>query len=381
MKEDQVALTLVHTADWHLGMRFRSFGEEEERELMRARLDVIERILGVADRHQADAVLAAGDLFDDPKPDRQWWEGLTQLIARRAKPERPLFLLPGNHDPCIPGSLWEPGGPFRRSLPAHVHVVDRDDFSYELKEGAILYAAPCRSRAGQKDLALSLPPRESGDERIRVGLVHGSTFDIADCQINFPIAEDAAVRRGFDYLAIGDTHGFRIVPPDATAPTVYPGAPEPTSFGDKDAGCVALVFISQRRRVRVEKERVARWHWEVCRVGGLDDLRRLAARTDLSQLVLQLAVEAMLTAAEYEEAERILLELGGTEAVRPKVGVLQLDRSRLELDIRDIEAVFANMPEQVCEAVRRLRQKENGEQADVARRALYHLYTLARKVT
>jgi len=63
-----VALTLVHTADWHLGMRFRGFREPDEVELMRARLAAVEHVLGVADRYQADAVLCAGDLFDGPKP-------------------------------------------------------------------------------------------------------------------------------------------------------------------------------------------------------------------------------------------------------------------------------------------------------------------------
>jgi hypothetical protein len=53
MREDDVALTLVHTADWHLGMRFRGFSDEQELELMRARLDVVEQIFGVADRHRA----------------------------------------------------------------------------------------------------------------------------------------------------------------------------------------------------------------------------------------------------------------------------------------------------------------------------------------
>ena len=380
MREDDVALTLVHTADWHLGMRFRSFREEDERELMRARLDVVERILGVADRYQADAVLAAGDLFDGPRPDRQWWEGLADVLVRRATPRRPVFLLPGNHDPLVAESVWERASPFRKKVPSHVHVVDSDDFSHQLGEGALLYAIPCRSSAGQKDLALALPARQPGDDRIRVGLVHGCTFDIPSFQTNFPIAQDAAVRRGFDYLAIGDTHGFRVVPHDAKVPTVYPGAPEATSFGDTDAGNVAVVFITQRRRVRLEKERVARWRWEVSRAAGLEDLRKLAARSDLSQQVLQLTVEATLPAAEYEEAERLLLELSGTEAVRPKVGILQLDRSRLELDTRDIETVFASMPEPVREAARRLKEEERGERADVARRALYHLYTLARKV-
>jgi hypothetical protein len=94
-------------------------------------------------------------------------------------------------------------------------------------------------------------------------MVHGSTFDANDWQTNFPIAVDAVLSRDLDYLAIGDTHGFRFVPPDRThPPTIYPGAPEQTAFDEKDAGSVALVFFDRRRRAMVRPERVARWTWE-----------------------------------------------------------------------------------------------------------------------
>ena len=84
---------------------------------------------------------------------------------------------------------------------------------------------------------------------MRIGLVHGSTFDAVDCQTNFPLAKDAASQRGFDYLAIGDTHSFRDVPPGARPPVVYPGAPEATTFGEPGAGNVVAVFVSRSRRV------------------------------------------------------------------------------------------------------------------------------------
>ena len=40
----------------------------------------------------------------------------------------PLFLLPGNHDPLTPRSIWDADHSFRRALPDYVEVVDRDDF-------------------------------------------------------------------------------------------------------------------------------------------------------------------------------------------------------------------------------------------------------------
>jgi hypothetical protein len=57
-------------------------------------------------------------------------------------------------------------------------ATDRDDFTYEIAPNAVLYARPCRSKAGENDLAMALPAREPGDERLRIGCVHGCTFDI-----------------------------------------------------------------------------------------------------------------------------------------------------------------------------------------------------------
>ena len=65
-QETDVALTLLHTADWHLGRRFPAFERDQEQQLTRARLDAVGRILDLAESRNVDAVLCAGDLFDDP---------------------------------------------------------------------------------------------------------------------------------------------------------------------------------------------------------------------------------------------------------------------------------------------------------------------------
>jgi DNA repair exonuclease SbcCD nuclease subunit len=47
------------------GREFPAFGSEGSTKLSRARLEVLKRIFGAADRHRVDAMLCAGDLFDD----------------------------------------------------------------------------------------------------------------------------------------------------------------------------------------------------------------------------------------------------------------------------------------------------------------------------
>jgi DNA repair exonuclease SbcCD nuclease subunit len=378
-EEDDVALKLLHTADWHLGKRFPQFEDAAERELMRARMSVLDEVFGVAERNRVDAVLCAGDLFDLPTPDEQWWAPLRDKLAARDWSQRPVVLLPGNHDPLMHDSIWAPDHPFRRGLPPGVHVVDRDDFALPLGEDGIVHAIPCRTRAGSDDLALRLPAREEGDRRIRIGLVHGSTFEMPDFQTNFPIAKHAAVSRGFDYLAIGDTHAFRIYdPPDA--PTVYPSAPEATTFGERDAGHVAVVFFGRRRRqAQIRRERVARWRWIERVIEDLPTLRRLRDEDDLQRTVLRLVLRMKLGAADYDETLAVVDELRGTDSTHGRVGVLQLDARDLVLDTTGIEVDLADLPPVLRRTAERLRERERSGDPEVARRALYHLYRLVRE--
>lgn len=382
--EDDVVLKLLHTADWHLGRRFPSFGRaDHEKKLAVARVDVLDRIFGLAERHAVHAVLCAGDLFDDPMPLPEWWEPLVEKLAVRAWAERPVILLPGNHDPLLPDSIWAKGSKLRARLPPFVHVVDETPFELPLAGGAVLYAVPCTSKAGQRDPTTLIPPRAPGDDRIRIGMVHGSTFDMPGAQTDFPIARDAAVERGLDYLAIGDTHGFRFVPPDRREPpTVYPGAPEQTAFDERDAGKVALVYVNRRRRVTVEPETVAAYAWEEKTVASIGELRALRARTDLDRRVLRLRVDMRLSAPEYEEAERLLEDLEGNAAKYGRVAVLELDRAGLALETRDIDAHCKDFPDTLRSAVERLRARAevpDPAAAKVAERALFHLYQLGRK--
>jgi DNA repair exonuclease SbcCD nuclease subunit len=377
--EEDVALKLLHTADWHLGMRFPSFSEADQVTLTRARMSAVDAILGLAETNRVDAVLCAGDLFDDPQPDEIWWRGLADRLSRREWSDRPVFLLPGNHDPLTNTSVWHSSHPFRQALPPWVHVVDRDDFEAPLAGGAVLHAVPCRSTAGRSDLAERIPRREPSDERIRIGMVHGQTFDIEGCQTNFPIARSAAIDRGLDYLAIGDTHSFREVPPGAAVPTVYPSAPEPTKFGERDAGYVALVFMPPRRRAIVRREKVAYWSWVERTCTSMEALRALRGADDLRRTVLRLTLKMKVSADEYDEAQALVRELAGTNAAHGRVGVLQIDADGLELDTTDIESAFEDVPEVLRATVERLRAREHGERGSEAKRALYHLYRLVKE--
>jgi DNA repair exonuclease SbcCD nuclease subunit len=373
-------LKLLHTADWHLGRRFPSFPEEAQKKLSRARLDVIATILEVGRRNSVDAILCVGDLFDDPDPDPGFWEGLAKALQGHASPHPPIILVPGNHDPLTSESVWAPKHPFRALLPNWVHVVDRDDFAFELASNAVLYARPCRSKAGENDLALALPERESGDERIRIGCVHGSTFDMDGCQTNFPISKNAGIQRGLDYLAIGDTHSFRDVTPDLAVPTVYPGAPEPTAFDEPNSGNVAIVAMFRRgRRPLVQSEPVAFWRWQDIECRDMTALRNVLTIPELQRNVVRLRLSMTVSLKEESEVERILSELRGTDAAHGRAGVLLEDRSGLLL-VGSSDVFPEDLPPVLKDTIARLDQIIEEamveSEKNLATRALAHLYKL-----
>lgn len=371
LEDDDVVLKFLHTADWHLGRGFSAFSVEDRKRLSRARLEGIDRLLGVATQHSVHAILCAGDLFDTPDTDRCWWE---PLVEKFQKHNRPIVLLPGNHDPLQTGSIYQCGHPFRKALPNWVHVVDRDDFELKLSPEAVLYATPCRSKAGQADPTDLLPKREPGDTRIRIGLVHGNTVDINGHQNNFPISADAATKCGLDYLAIGDHHGFRQVPPLNGPPTVYPGTHEPLSFGDREAGSVLVVCMTASRKAILSRQPIAHWSWEEATCYSLDELRYLSEAKDRKKSVLRLKLEIRATASDYEAIEEIIKVLEGTDAIIGRVGILQVDRSKLELDTANLKEALDDLPGVLKATVDKLQALERGEQAAVARQALLHLY-------
>lgn len=373
--DDDMAIKLLHTADWHLGMRFPSFAEHEQK-LTHQRLATVKNILGVAERYGVDVVVVAGDVFDLPEPAETWWRPLVDALVERAWTDRKLLLLPGNHDPLTATSVWQ-NPQFLRALPSWVSVVDRDDFTMNVGDDAVIHAVPCRRAAGMLDMAAKLPKRIAGDERIRIAVLHGQTFEMEGWAANFRIDRDTATRRGFDYVALGDTHALRRFPPDAS-PMIYPGPPEPTRFGETEAGSVVLALFPRRRRaptIFVEPVGHFRWQERVCT--SIEELRALRDE-DHRHAVLRLAVRMSLPARQYEEAEQILRALEGDIAQPGSVAIPTFDRSGLVLDARDIMVDLDDLPDQVRETARRLQAMiDAGDRPEIAQRALVHLYKLA----
>lgn len=335
---------LLHSADWQLGARFAQFSSSGGR-LREARLETLKRSLELAEKHEADAFLVAGDLFEDNQVDDTLVAAVLDLF--RAHATLPVYLLPGNHDPHTgPDSVWQRKAFL--SAPANVHVI-REAGIIDIGGNVRLLAVPLHQKQSSIDPSLKLVELVAGlpADVIKIGLTHGALAIEAKHQPNdFPIALNAATRAGLDYLAIGhwhnwlaDTDGGRIV---------MPGTPEPDRFVNDDSGHVAFVEIDAPGKApRVQKLPVATLAW---RALTFDFLHAEASRATLSAALAELAPAAARTVLRVTltgtASPAALAEVRAwlTPALAPFLFGQLRDETRLALTITELADLQACHP-------------------------------------
>lgn len=240
----------LHTADWQIGMKAVHTGEKAKA-VRQKRFDAAGRIVELAKQKDVDFVLLAGDTFEDHNVGDVAVKRTVDILNRFDP--IPVYVLPGNHDPLVPGGIWDLDSWQR--IESHVTLL-REEREYCHGDDVVLYACPLTQKQSGSDPTTWIPHREDGDDRIRIGVAHGSLNILPD-RMNFPIAADRPEQSGLDYLALGDWHGR-----GTYGRAVYPGTMEPTRFGEKDSGNVLIVDIDEAgAEPRIEACRVNSLTW------------------------------------------------------------------------------------------------------------------------
>jgi exonuclease SbcD len=253
---------LLHTSDWHLGQTLHTFDRGYEHQ------HFLDWLLDTVEAEQTDALLIAGDIFDNANPSaaaqRQFYRFLT--AAKRRVPRLDVVIIAGNHD--SPGRLEAPAplfAAFDASVVGHVTRDPRGDIELDRlvvplrnRDGDI--AAWCLAvpflRPGdvprvetvgdpylegvamlyRRALELALSRRENGQAIVALGHCHmrgGQTSEDSERRIVIGGAEALPVEV-FDpviaYAALGHLHRAQKV--GGQARVRYCGSPLPMSFAE-----------------------------------------------------------------------------------------------------------------------------------------------------
>ncbi|MFN2388007.1 MAG: exonuclease SbcCD subunit D [Actinomycetota bacterium] len=254
-----MGVRFVHSADWQLGMRRRLLDGEAQARFAAARIEAIATLGELAAAEGAELILVSGDVFESNQVDRRT---VCRALEMMKTAPVPIYLLPGNHDPLEPGSVYL-SPTFVAAKPENVHVLDGCT-PVEVRAGVELVGAPWRSKRPLCDLVVSacdgLAAAPTG---IRICVAHGIVDRLSPDRDNPALLSAAALHRLVDdgivhYIALGDRHSATSV--GDSRRIWYSGSPEPTDHDEVSSGR-ALVVDLDRDACRVDEHVVGTWRF------------------------------------------------------------------------------------------------------------------------
>ena len=272
-------MRLLHTADWHVGKAIRGRSRLEESAAALA------EVTGIAVDEGVDAVLVAGDVYDQraaaPEADAIVFETLVRLSEARI----PVVVIPGNHDSALRfealGKLLAPIGVtvVARVAPPDgggvVEVPARDasdaaliaciPFVPERRFGdaaALFDATEAWYRSYGHGMGELLSAMAGAFRPDRVNVVLGHLFTdgalVGGGERELTIGMAYAVSPGrlpgtAQYVALGHVHKPQAIPA-APSPTRYAGSVLQLDFGERDqTKSVSIVDASPGRPAKVRE--------------------------------------------------------------------------------------------------------------------------------
>ena len=180
-------MLFVHAADLHLGCAEPAVSRQ-------ARRHAFEALIQLCLRKNPDALLLAGDIFDSPHPAR---EEADYFFAQVQRLPNPVVIVAGNHDPHLPGSIWDDPRVDSGNL-----VLLSKDGEYVEFDGFRVYGASFSTHVCTDSLLHPLHAvRWDG---INLLLLHGDTSSASS--LSNPIPVPALALDPYAYIALGHIH-------------------------------------------------------------------------------------------------------------------------------------------------------------------------------
>jgi DNA repair exonuclease SbcCD nuclease subunit len=293
----------LHTADWHLGVKYTKLGLNAER-AREARIQTANAIIDSAQKHNVNFIIIAGDLFDNNDIGRDLIDAVIRILQKVAP--MPVYILPGNHDPLTIDSIYANSS--WKTL-SNTYIIDQPKPLFVPNIPVTLYPCPVTQKQTKKDLSEWI---QATDNQISIGIAHGNLQvpGFID-DPNFPIDPNRAEKSGLDYLSLGEWHSlFPLKGKDGVTRTLYPGTPEPTKSGENNCGRMVIVEIEEHGSKPILQEieiGTLQWEERLIEVSSLDDIKRLEKEleniTDSENWVLDLILKGIIDQEAFNYLE------------------------------------------------------------------------------
>ncbi len=216
---------ILHTADMHLGSRLLNMGDKSDKR--RAELnETFSSIIDLALSENVDALLIAGDMFEDSNPSAELLDFVSNQFKRLGQTK--VFIVLGNHD-------WNVKADFGPNVYVFSDYIEKVSVKNADIYGVSFADEHCSVAVSEGFVA------EDAD-RINILLMHG---EVAGKSVYNPIDENQLQNSGIDYAALGHVHAHGGFVKLGNFTYSYCGIPEGRAFDETGAKGVVIAEISK----------------------------------------------------------------------------------------------------------------------------------------
>ena len=367
-------MRFLHTSDWHVGKTLKGHSRLPEQQA------VLAEVVQLARRHEVDAVLVAGDLYESASPTAEAQQLVVRTLLALRGTGAEVVAIAGNHDHAPTLDAYRPlagaagvtlvgrvrrpdeGGvvSFRARAdgsPVRVATLPFLSQRYAVRAAELLANTPAENSAGYDRWVRSIVAAlcaPLGPESVNILMAHltvtgalaGGGERQAQSIFEYHVPA-AAFPADLHYVALGHLHRRQPVP--APCPVHYSGSPLRVDFGEVDsAPVVLLVDAAPGTPARVTDLPITSARTLRTVRGTLAELA--AAPVDADDL-LRVIVREPARAGLREEVLELLpgtLEVHSRARTDRAPGELLRDYLRTR-DIADprVEALFARLHEEI----------------------------------
>lgn len=306
-RDGDAPFRFVHCSDVHLDAPFACPDPEVRALLAQESRATLRRLVDLCLAEQAQALVVAGDLFDDERLAPATEELLAAELARLTQAGVTVVVACGNHDHAQPG-----GRMAALALPEGVVLAGAEPVTAEVRaadgrlRGRIVAVGHGQPREAARLVSL-LPPAEEGVPSVAV--LHGLVDGARACERHEPLAPcgpDDFAALGHRYWALGHVHERQQVGRRPAAH--YPGSLVPHGFAEAGPRGALLVTLGGRGEPRAEFRPLCAVRFERPRVAGLEQ----AAQLDAVRAACTRAFEELRASEPRAEVQWLLrFELSG----------------------------------------------------------------------
>jgi len=276
-------MRILHVADTHLGLR--QYGLDERR---RDFADAFAQVVSIAVETQVDAVVHAGDLFNDRFPSMEELTGVVRGLSQLRAAGIPFLGVVGNHENKREAQWLD----FFSTLELAVHLSS--DAAYDL-DGVPIWGVDYISRHAEQ----VKPPQLGGGVLVMHQLLNAQSVSPAG-----ELDLEALWRCGARLVLLGDYHEHGVWKKDGVLVS-YPGSTERTSSAERERRGVSIFDYDTLALERRELDTRRFVYVGSLKQPASDPLAEIAARARLVQgavVVLTIADGVDHTPRQLQEA-------------------------------------------------------------------------------